>query len=178
MGVIDAVTLIVAIALAILGFSVGFGKVLRFFTKGVFGVILSVFLCATFGGMIQGIEIVGEWLEDLNAWLGSAWSFLETIHLATVIYYVLLFCVIQVLRILIVKFIVAIFESELLVVRILNKILGAVLLVAVVFLLTLLVLACIQLFGGDLSSSLDGTFLGILYENNPVKFSMGSGSGI
>lgn len=173
MGAIDAITLIAAIALAMLGFAVGFGRVLKFFTKGVFGVIISVFFCATFGGMIQGIGPVGQWLDSLNTWLGSAWEFLETIHLATIIYYIILFCVMQVLRILIVKFLVAVFESELLVIRIVNKILGAVLLVAVVFLLTLLVLACVPLFGGDLSAALDGTFLGILYENNPVQFGGG-----
>lgn len=171
MGTIDAVTLLAAILLAGLGLAVGFGKTLKFFTKGVFGFILSVFVCATFGGMIQGIPAVAEWLGGLNASLGDAWDFLATIHLATVIYYIVLFLVVQVLRILIVKFIVGIFSIDVLAMRIVNRVLGMVLMVAAVLLLTLLVFALIRLFGGDISAALEGSFLGTLYENNPVRFS-------
>ena len=171
MGTIDAVTIIVAVLLAGLGLVVGFGRTLKFFTKGIFGIVLSVFVCATFGGMVQGIPAVAEWLGGLNASLGDAWGFLETIRFATVIFYIVFFVVVQILRILIVKFIVSIFSIDVLAMRIVNRVLGMVLMVAAVLLLTLLVFALIRAFGGDISASLEGSFLGTLYHNNPVRFS-------
>lgn len=175
MGTIDAVTIIVAVLLAGLGLVVGFGRTLKFFTKGIFGIILSVFVCVTFGGMIQGIPAVADWLSGLNASLGDAWGFLETIHFATVIFYIVLFVAVQILRILIVKFIVSIFSIDVLPMRIINRVLGMVLMVAAVFLLLLLVFAVFRVlqdtsFVQNILDSLNGTFLGKIYENNPVKF--------
>lgn len=171
MGTIDAVTIIVAVLLAALGLVLGFGRTLKFFTKGIFGIILSIFVCVTFGGMIQGIPTVADWLAGLNASLGEAWSFFETIHFATVIFYIVFFVVVQIVRILVVKFVAGIFSIDVLPMRIINRILGMALMVAAVLLLTLLVFALIQAFGGDISASLEGSFLGTLYQNNPVRFS-------
>ncbi len=172
---VNAVTAIVAIVLALLGLLFGFGKTLRFFTRGLFGVIISVFVCFTFGGMIAGIPAVSEWIGMLDAKLGEAWGFLQVIHLANVLYYVVLFFVVQLLRILVVKCIAGIFEVDVLPMRIVNKVLGMVLTVAAVFLLTLLVLAVFRVaedtaFVQNILAKIDGTFLGSLYENNPVKF--------
>ena len=111
----------------------------------------------------------------MNAELGQAWSFLETIHFATVIYYVLLFLAVQLVRILIVKVIAGLFSAEVLPVRIINRVLGAALMVAAVLLLLLLVFAIVAVFGTtqgaiDFVEKIDGTFLGTLYANNPIKF--------
>ena len=175
MNAVDSVTLIVAIILAGLGLALGFGRTLKFFTKGIFGFILSIFICASFGGMIAGIPAVAEWIGGLNAKLGEAWSFLGTIHLATVIYYVVLFFVVQLVRILVVKLIAGLFSADVLPVRIVNRVLGAALMVAAVLLLLLLAFAIVAIFGEtqgviDFVSKLDGTFLGTLYANNPIKF--------
>lgn len=174
MNSIDSVTLVVAIALFGLGLALGFGRVLKFFTKGIFGFELSVFLCVTFGGMIAGIPAVSEWIAGINARLGEAWNFLATIHLATVVYYVVLFFVLQLLRILVVKFVAGVFSADVLPMRILNRALGAVAAVAAVLLLVLLVFGIVALFDGaaaDLAKSLEGSFLGTLFAHNPVKFS-------
>ena len=56
MTTLDWATLIVAILLAVVGLFAGFGRTLRFFTKGIFGIIISVFVCATFGGMIAHLS--------------------------------------------------------------------------------------------------------------------------
>lgn len=173
---IDAVTLVVAILIALIGLIAGFGRTLRFFTKGIFGIVISVFVCATFGGMIAGIPAVSEWIASLNAKMGEAWGFLATIHLATVVYYVVLFFAVQIVRILIVRCIGGVFEIDVLPMRIVNKVLGMVLAVAAVLLLLLLVFAIFRAFDGtsfvqDLERSLEGSFLGTLYEGNPVKFS-------
>lgn len=175
MNAVDSVTLIAAILLAGLGLVLGFGRTLKFFTKGIFGFILSVFICASFGGMIAGIPAVAEWIGGLNAKLGEAWSFLGTIHLATVIYYIVLFLVVQLVRILVVKLIAGLFSADVLPVRIINRILGAALMVAAVLLLLLLAFAIVAIFGEtqgviDFVARLDGTFLGTLYANNPIKF--------
>ena len=175
MNAIDSVTLIAAILLAGLGLALGFGRTLKFFTKGIFGFILSVFICVSFGGMIAGIPAVAEWIGSLNEKLGEAWSFLGTIHLATVIYYVVLFLVVQLLRILVVKLIAGLFSADVLPVRVINRVLGAVLMVAAVLLLLLLAFAIVAIFGEtqgviDFVAKLDGTFLGTLYTNNPIRF--------
>lgn len=175
MNAIDSVTLIAAILLAGLGLALGFGRTLKFFTKGIFGFILSVFICVSFGGMIAGIPAVAEWIGGLNAQLGEAWSFLGTIHLATVIYYIVLFFAVQLVRILVVKLIAGLFAADVLPVRVINRILGAALMVAAVLLLVLLVFAVMAIFGEtqgviDFVSKIDGTFLGTLYTHNPIKF--------
>ena len=100
MGTTDAIILIVALALALLGFLVGFASTLRFFTHGVFGWIISVFMCATLGDMVQGAAPVQNWLTELNASMGG---FLQTIHAATIIFYFVFFLVLQLVRVLVVR---------------------------------------------------------------------------
>ena len=175
MSALDSITIIVAVLLAVLGLCLGFGRTLRFFAKGLFGVVISVFVCATFGGMIAGISAVAEWISGLNARLGEAWGFLETIRFATVVYYILLFLAVQIVRIIVVKCVVRIFSSQALPVRILNRALGAALAVAAVLLLLLLVFALFRVFEDtafvqDILSQMEGSFLASLYANNPVKF--------
>lgn len=175
MTTLDSVTLLVAIILAVFGTALGFGRTLRIFTKGIFGIIISVFLCVTFGGMIAGIPAVADWIAGLNGKLGDVWGFLATIRLVTVIYYILLFFVMTLLRILVVRLIGTAFAAPVLPVRILNRVLGAVLAVGGTLLFVLLVFAVLRIFGDtsfvqDLAAKMDGSFLGLLYENNPVKF--------
>ena len=175
MTTIDAVTILSAIVFAGLGLAVGFARTLRFFTKGIFGFILSVFLCATFGGMVAGIPAVSDLIARLNTALTNAWSLLGKIHLETIIYYVLLFFVIQVLRIVIVKCIGGIFSVSNPVMKVINRVFGMVLMVAAIFLLVLLLFGILKIFEAtefvqDFLNNIDGTFLDALYENNPVKF--------
>ena len=175
MTTIDSITLLVGILLAALGFAVGFGRALRFFTKGIFGFVISVFVCATFGGMIAGIPAVSKLISDLNEYLGGKWSFLETIHLATAVYYLILFAAVQILRIAVVRLIGAIFSADNSVMRLLNRVFGTLFMVAAVFLLTLLVLAVFRIFDDTsfvqgIVEDISGSFLGTLYRHNPVKF--------
>ena len=131
-----------------------------------------MFVCATFGGMTQGIPAVQNWLTSLNQSMGG---FLQTIHLETIVFYVVFFLVVQVVRILAVKLIAGLFSADILPVRIVNRLLGMALMVAAVFLLLLLVFAVFRVlqdtsFVQNILDSLNGTFLGKIYENNPVKF--------
>ena len=87
-----------------------------------------------------------------------------------------LFVAVQLLRLLIVKCISHLFSLDVLPMRILNGALGAVLMVAAVFLLLLLVFAIVAVFGDtaavqSFAESIEGTFLGTLYTHNPVQLS-------
>ncbi len=173
--VIDAITIVVAILLAGLGVVVGFGRTLRFFTNGIFGFIISIVFCFAFGGMIASIGPIADGISWLNEWLGGIWSFFATIRLATIIYYIVLFLLVQLLRSLIVLMLEKLFSIDVLPMRILNGILGAILMVVAVFILLLLVLAIFELFDTSdfvqsMLNRLDGTFLKTLYLNNPIDF--------
>ena len=76
MTTLNAMTILVAVLFAGLGLAVGFARTLRFFTKGIFGFILSIFVCVTFGGMIAGIPGVAALIDKINNALTDAWSFL------------------------------------------------------------------------------------------------------
>lgn len=173
MNSIDSVTLIVAIALAALGLLIGFGRSLRFFTKGIFGVVISVFVVFTFGGMIKGIPTVGELVTKADAYFENAWSFLGYLHLGNVLFYVALFFIVQLLRIIVVRCVAGVFSADNTVMRVVNKLLGMVFTVAVVLLFVLLVFAVFKHFETskfmtDFLQKIGGTFLHTLYLHNPV----------
>lgn len=173
MNNIDSITLIVAIALAAVGLLLGFGRSLRFFTKGIFGILLSVFLVFTFGGMIKGIPAVGELIVKGDEYFAGLWSFLGYLHLGNVIYYVALFFVVQILRIVVVRCVGGLFELDNVVMRFLNRFLGAAFTVAAVLLLLLLVFAVFKHFETsefmvDFLEKIKNTFLFTLYQHNPV----------
>ena len=56
MKLIDIITIGVFVLAALVGFIGGFGKGLKLFTKGIFGIVISVFVTATFAGMFLKIE--------------------------------------------------------------------------------------------------------------------------
>ena len=87
----------------------------------------------------------------------------------------MLFFAVQLVRILVVKVIAGLFSADVLPVRIINRVLGAALMVAAVLLLVLLAFAIVAIFGEtqgviDFVAGIDDTFLGALYAHNPIKF--------
>ena len=179
MSTIDAVTILAAILFAGLGLAFGFARTLRFFTKGIFGFILSIFICFTFGGMIAGIPAVARLIEKLHVSLEGAWSFLGKIRLELFIYYIILFFAVQIVRFIIVRVIGGVFSLDNAVMRVINRVCGMLLMVAAVFLLLLLVFGILKIFENtgavqDMLVKIDGSFLKILYDNNPVKFVSGA----
>lgn len=168
----DWIALAVLLGVALLGALIGFGRGLKFFTSGIFGIVFSVFLCYILGGLIYGIPFV----QDLLNKFASLWAnvhFLTVIHLEIIVYYILLFVVFQILRIIIVKILKGVFESKFILIKIINKVLGAVLLAGILVLLTLLVFQLISWVGGDTAVQFDlmlseSGFLGGLYRNNPL----------
>lgn len=147
MGFGDWIFLAVLLGVVVLGAMLGFGKILKFVTGGIVGIIISVFLCYCFGGVILEIPFVDQMLKDLAShWAHIGW--LSAIHLEIIIYYVALFIITMVLRIIIVLILKSIVETDVIVMRVINKVLGAILMAVFGFLIMGLVFQIIGLIGG------------------------------
>ena len=174
MNIIDIVTIGVAVVAALVGFIGGFGRGLKIFTKGVFGVIISVFVTAAFAGLFLKIDRVSVWIADITRLAAEKWAFFGTINIGLIAYYVVFFLIVQLIRILVVKVICGIFEADNKVMKAINRVLGLIFVPAVVLTLVLLVFAAFKIvdetqFVQDVTAKLDGTFLGVLYANNPIR---------
>ena len=156
----------------ILGSLFGFGHVLKFLTGGIVGIVISLFVCYTFAGLILDIPFVHTMLTSLaSKWAHIEW--LTKIHLEIIIYYVVLFFVITILRIIIVKLFTLVVESDVLVLKIINKAGGALLFTAVALLIMLLVFQIISWIGGDTSFNFLQKLAGSsvvkpIFEHNPL----------
>lgn len=173
MNIIDIVTIVAAIVFLLIGFISGFGRSLRHFTGGIVGIIISIFVCASFGGMLLGTELVGGWISSLNDYFSSVAEFLGKMQLAVVIFYIVMFIIVQIVRIIVVKFICRIFEADNNVMKVINRVLGVVFVPAVMFMFLLLVFAVLKLFDDtaaiqEMLMKMEGTFLLKLYLNNPI----------
>lgn len=173
MGLSDWIFIGVAVLVLVLGSLIGFGKGLKFITGGIVGVIISVVLCYCFGGMILNIGFVQTMLADLSAkW--SHITILNLIHLELIIFYVALFIIFSLARIILVKLFKNFAESDVLVIKIFNKVGGAILFLALAFLVMCLVFQVIQWIGGSTAEAfrgkieMSGKILRYFYEHNPM----------
>ena len=87
----------------IAGLAMGLGKVIKFFTKGVFGWIIAVVVCAEFGGIIANIPFVADLIAKGNEYFAGIAAFLGKIHLASILYYVILFVIVTIIKIILAK---------------------------------------------------------------------------
>ena len=174
----DWIILALLLIFALLGMLLGFGKGLKIFTGGIFGVAISIFVCYAVGGLIINIGFIQSALMNMRSAIAAKdngfCDFLLTIHIDIIVYYVALFIIVQILRIIIVRIIASIAEINNIVLIIFNKTLGIVLFLGVLTLLTLLVFQMIYLISGGVESSfytstLAGSKLKLdwLYEHNP-----------
>ncbi len=176
----DWIAIAIVVVLLALGAILGFGRLLKFFTSGIFGIIISVFVCYCIGGMLMDIGFVGDllakfaslWNESSNGFL----QFLTTIHFEVVVYYIVLFIVIQIIRIIIVKILKNIFEIKFIVMKVINKVFGAVLMLAIGAIIALFIFQIIYWVGGDTAESLSDALSGsvfrldVLFEHNPMNY--------
>ncbi len=177
MAMADIIVLVAFVGFALLGGVVGFGRGLKFFTSGLFGIIMSVFVCYLIFGLVLDISFVKDLCDKFLEWLnskGSLGTFFADIHADYMVLAVVLFIIIQIIRILIVKAVRGVFESEKAAIKLLNKIFGAVFFVVVLFAIMLIVFQVVSLIGGSTEenflSNLDGSWflLDVLYKNNPL----------
>ena len=59
----DWIAIAVVAAFILIGALVGFGKGLKFFTGGIFGIIISILVCYLVGGLVLEIPFVHDILE-------------------------------------------------------------------------------------------------------------------
>ena len=155
-----------------LGAMIGFGKGLKFITRGIIGFAISVFLCYTFGGIFLEIPFVNNLLTELAAkWAHIEW--LSKIHLEIIIYYIILFAAVSLLRIIIVKIFAHVMETDVFAIKVINKACGALLFTAIGILVILFVFQIIVWIGGDTAAEFakkiaGGTIVQPIYENNPL----------
>ncbi len=177
MIVADWVALALVAAFFLAGVAAGFGKGLKFFTSGIFGIIISVFVCYSIGGLVLKLEFVRTLLDKFTAALtdkNGFCDFLLKIHVDVVVYYIVLFIIVQILRIIIVAILKNIAEINNAVFKIINRVLGAVFFLAVLTLIALTVFQIIQWIGGNTAQNfaqkLEGSFFKLdkLFENNPL----------
>ncbi|MDE5728974.1 MAG: hypothetical protein K2I20_02220 [Clostridia bacterium] len=158
MLMVDWIALAILVVFAAIGALVGFGKGLKFLTGGIFGIIISVVLCYIFGSMILGIPFVNDLLTKLAEAIGG-WSIA-----VTVIYYIVLFVLFTLIRILIVKIIRKVAEADVLVMKIINRVLGAVLLAAFGILLGMLALQIIYWVQGGIDGAIYNEWMSFVAE--------------
>ena len=173
----DWIAIAVVAAFILLGVFVGFGKGLKFFTEGIFGIIISIVVCYLIGGMVLKFsfvqQILGKFIEALTD-KNKFCTLLLKIHIEIVVYYIVLFIVVSALRVLIVFLIKRIVELNNPVSRVFNKIGGALFFLVVLVLLTFLVFQIIYWIGGSAYESfhqkLAGSFFKLdkLLEANPL----------
>lgn len=177
MLMVDWIALGIIVVFAAIGALIGFGRGLKFLTGGIFGIIISVVLCYIFGSMILGVPFVNDLLTKLAESIGG-WSIV-----ITVIYYVVLFILFTLIRILIVKIIRKVAEADVLIMKIINKVFGAILMAAFGVLLGMLALQIIYWVQtnpdplGDIyvnwmmnaETGDPSAIVGALYVNNPLS---------
>lgn len=163
-----------------LGALIGFGKGISVLTKGIVGIIISVFVCYCFGGFILHLSFVQNLLERFaSLWNGSDNFFCRlatSMRLEIIVYYVVLFFIVQLLRVIIVKILASVGKTNLIPIKIINKILGAALIAAVAMVLFLFAFQIIYwAYGADsefalnFTAKLSGVFhLDSIYLNNPL----------
>ena len=157
----------------ILGLVAGFSGGLKFFTCGIFGIVISVVVTYFLLGVVNSWQFVIDLLARLNDAMGieeTAAAVVEQIILA-----VILFIIVQILRAIIVRCLVGLFEINNGFMKFLNKLLGIIFMAAVVAALGLIVLQVIYWVGGETAETVREAFEGSLlrldwvYDNNPLR---------
>lgn len=159
----DWIAIGIVIVFLALGALIGFGSGLKFFTSGIFGIIIGVVVCALVGTVFLEVGFVRDLLDKLAACWADV-EFLNKIRLDAVIYYVILFVVVQILRIIIVTIIKHVSESKNILIKIVNKTLGAVMFLAIGVLLAFLALKIIGWVGGDTAMNLYDSLTGSAFK--------------
>lgn len=174
----DVILLATLAACLILGAGFGFGKVLRFITGGRRGKILSIIICYFLFGIVLNFGFVQDLLNEFTTALkdNGSWicNLLLSIRIDLIAFAVALFIVVQILRRIIVRIIAHVMEINCKPIRIINRVLGVVLLTAFVVILTLVafqIIAWISGTDGAFYTNLEGSVFGVdkLFTDNPLN---------
>lgn len=151
MIVVDWIFLGIILGGLVLGFLFGFGGIFKFFTTGIFGIIISVVVCLLVGTAFYGpcepflIKIQEAIMANEN-WFCQ---FLGKLNIQVILYYVIMFIIVWLLRFIVVKIIKSISESENRVVKTVNRIMGSLFFLAILLLIFFFVFFLIGWVGGQ-----------------------------
>lgn len=180
MQIIDWIAIGVVLAAALLGLLFGFGKLLKFFTGGIIGIIISVVVTYFCFGVVSSWgftrDVMAKLLESMQNANSAFLNFLIKIGIEKIILGIAIFIIVQILRIIIVRVIKSVVEIDNPVVKTVNRLFGIVLMLAVAIMVWLLVFHIIQLVGGqsaaNVRANIDGSVFKLdwVYDHNPLKW--------
>jgi len=172
-----SIIFLIAITLAIVGgYFGGFGKVLVFITKGVWGKIAAVVICYSLFGVVLNMGFVQELLYKFTSWLKENPNFLKNILLYSridlIVFAVGFYFLVRYLLKLLARLVNAFMSAENKFMKILNKTLGVISAVAFAMITIMLIFQIMYWISGPsggVYDTLRDTFLRLdrLYINNP-----------
>lgn len=179
MFLIDWIVLGVAAVTIILGLLLGFGKLLKMFTSGIVGILISIVVTY----FLLGIVASWGFVQDINAKLLEAMqnsdsgfvNFLLKIGIEKIILAVVLFIAVQFIRIFLVRLLKYILEIERPVMMVINKVLGAVFALVITAMIVLVIFHIVDLVGGNSEADFRQWLTGALrmdwvFDNNPLQY--------
>ncbi|MDE7083033.1 MAG: hypothetical protein K2O89_04950 [Clostridia bacterium] len=151
MIVIDWIFLGIILGGLFLGALFGFGGIFKFFTTGIFGIIISIVVCLLVGTAFYGpceplLNKISDAILANENWFCQ---FIGKLNIQNILYYVIMFVIVWILRLIIVRIIKSISQSENKVIKIMNRIMGSVFLLAILLVLFFCVLFVIGWVGGE-----------------------------
>lgn len=170
----DVIVIIVALVSLVLGGFLGFGKSLKFFTSGIFGKIISVVVCYILFGIVLDWPFVSRLLDRFNAYLvakdNAFCRILIAVRIDMVVFGAALFTIVQLCRVFVVSLIKNVMETDVLVVKIINKALGCVFFTVMIAGLALIAMQVVYYINPDLGVSLHGSFFKLdkIFYDNPL----------
>ncbi|MDE7083934.1 MAG: hypothetical protein K2O81_01665 [Clostridia bacterium] len=178
MQVIDWIAIGVVLVSVLFGVLFGFGKLLKFFTGGILGIIISVVVTYFCFGIVSSWVFVRDLMSKLLTAMQNANSpivdFLLKIGIEKIILAVGIFIIVQILRIIIVRIIKGIVEIDNPITKVINKLFGIVFMLAVACMVCLLVFHVIQLVGGEtlnnVRADINGSVFKLdwVFDHNPL----------
>ncbi|MCL1945060.1 MAG: hypothetical protein FWF56_04570 [Firmicutes bacterium] len=109
----------------VFGYYMGMGKVLQVYKSGIFGIAINICLAIMFGGLIRGIPQVQDLLNNIQVELGNRFEILRNIPLETIIFYVLFFLALTIIKIFLINFFKIHDNSKVFVLRFVSRLCGA-----------------------------------------------------
>lgn len=180
MQIIDWIAIGVVLVSVLFGLLFGFGKLLKFFTGGIIGILISIVVTYFCFGVVSSWGFVRDLMAKLLTAMQNANNsivdFLIKIGIEKIILAIAIFIIVQIIRIITVKIIKGIVEIDNPVAKAVNRLFGMVLMLAVSCMIWLIVFHVIQLIGGDTAAGVRADINGSVFkldwvfDNNPLKW--------
>lgn len=168
MQLIDWIAIGVVLVAALFGLLFGFGKLLKFFTSGIIGILISVVVTYFCFGVVSSWGFTRDLMAKLLTAMQNAnngfVNFLIKIGIEKIILGLIIFIVVQILRVIIVKIIKSIVEIDNVALKTINRLLGLVLMLGVACMLWLLAFHIIQLIGGETALNVRISLIGSVFK--------------